>query len=127
MSVPAPQMQQANVGRANGFTGGMSKGLVRILSPDQVAQRDLQNDAVKAPDYDDPTVLEIARHIRVRQYEMRNFRNMMGIGQRLIDALRTYKGEYDPRKLGEIRQFGGSTVFARITPAKCRGATSLWA
>lgn len=125
MSVPAVQMQQGFTGRPNGFSGVPGRGLVRILSPDQVAQRELQNQAVNQVDQEDPTILEIAKHIRYRMYEMRNFRNMMGIGQRLLDALRTYKGQYDPKKLAEIQQFGGSAVFARITPAKCRGATSL--
>ena len=110
---------------SNQFSAPASRGLVRILSPDQVAQRDLQDSAVKQVDQEDPSILEIAKHIRYRMYEMRNFRNMMGIGQRLLDALRTYKGEYDPAKLAQIRAFGGSEVFARITPAKCRGATSL--
>ena len=122
---PPPQIQSGFTGKQNGFTGQNSRGLVRVLSPDDVTNRELQNQAVAAPVDDDPSILEVAKHIRYRMYEMRNFRNMMGIGQRLIDALRTYKGEYDPKKLGEIRQFGGSTVFARVTPAKCRGATSL--
>ncbi len=109
----------------NAFSAGAGRGMVRVLSPDQVAARELQDQAVKQIDQEDPTTLEIAKHVRYRMYEMRNFRNMMGIGQRLLDALRTYKGEYDPKKLAEIQSFGGSTVFARITPAKCRGATSL--
>ena len=120
-----PNVQQAFTGKPGGFSGATNRGLVRILSPDQVAQRELQNSAVKTPDQEDPSILEIAKHVRYRMYEMRNFRNMMGIGQRLLDALRTYKGEYDPAKLAQINAFGGSAVFARITPAKCRGATSL--
>lgn len=107
------------------FPAPQGRGLVRVLSPDQVAQRELQEQAAKQPDVEDPSILEIARHVRYRMYEMRNFRNMMGIGQRLIDALRTYKGEYDPAKAKDIQAFGGSAVFARVTPAKCRGATSL--
>jgi hypothetical protein len=102
-----------------------------MLSPDQVAQREDMQQLASQPGGDnpdwqnDPSVLEIAKHVRYRMYEMRNFRNMMGIGQRLIDALRTYKGHYDPAHLRDIKAFGGSEVFARITPGKCRGATSL--
>lgn len=109
------------------FGGVPGRGMVRILSPDQVASREEMLNAQQAQQaqQDDVVELEIAKHIRYRMQEMRNFRNMMGIGQRLIDALRTYKGEYDPKRLSEIRAFGGSAVFARITPAKCRGATSL--
>jgi len=122
---PPPQVQPGFMGRQKGFTGQPTGGLMRVFSPDQVAARELANQAVKQPDQEDPSILEIAKHVRYRMYEMRNFRNMMGIGQRLIDALRTYKGEYDPAKWKEIKAFGGSDVFARITPAKCRGATSL--
>jgi len=107
------------------------RALTRMLSPDQVAARDMAQQAGAQPPQDsvdwqnDPSVLEIAKHVRYRMYEMRNFRNMMGIGQRLIDALRTYKGNYDPARLRDIKAFGGSEVFARIVPGKCRGATSL--
>jgi hypothetical protein len=104
--------------------------MTRMLSPDQVAAREeaqaQANQPSQNPDWqNDPSVLEIAKHVRYRMYEMRNFRNMMGIGQRLIDALRTYKGQYDPARLRDIKAFGGSDVFARIVPGKCRGATSL--
>ncbi len=106
------------------------RALTRMLSPDEVAAREAQqsmaNQPSASPDWqNDPSVLEIAKHVRYRMYEMRNFRNMMGIGQRLIDALRTYKGQYDPARLRDIKAFGGSDVFARIVPGKCRGATSL--
>jgi len=107
------------------------RALTRMLSPDQVADRDQAMQASGQPPQsgadwqNDPSVLEIARHVRYKMYEMRNFRNMMGIGQRLIDALRTYKGHYNPAHLKDIKAFGGSEVFARIVPGKCRGATSL--
>jgi hypothetical protein len=130
MSTNPIQIQQGILARPGGptaFAGGeSSRGLVRILSPDQVAQREaLQTSAQTIQNVDPVLELEIARHCRYRMTEQRNFRNMMGIGQRLIDALRTYKGQYDPVRLKEIQSFGGSKVFARITPAKCRGATSL--
>ena len=73
----------------------------------------------------EPEMDALASHIRDRMTEMRNFRNTEGIAQRLVDALRTYKGQYDPGKLSEIKKFGGSEVYARITSTKCRGATAL--
>jgi hypothetical protein len=57
--------------------------------------------------------------------DMRNFRNAEGISERLLSALRTYKGMYDVSKLNEIKKFGGSEVYARITATKCRAATAL--
>jgi hypothetical protein len=68
---------------------------------------------------------ELAAHIRRRMEEMRNFRNTQGIAQRLLDALRTYKGQYSATQLQAIKQFGGSEVYARVTATKCRGATAL--
>ncbi len=57
--------------------------------------------------------------------DMRNFRNAEGISERLLEALRTYKGMYDTTKLNEIKTFGGSAVYARVTSTKCRAATAL--
>src|SRR5690554_5770613 len=101
-------------------------GMLRVVSNQQLMQQ--EQEAAKAAERssaDEPIVSELASHIRARMTEMRNFRNTEGIAQRLIDALRTYKGQYDPTKLTEIRKFGGSEVFARITSTKCRSATAL--
>jgi hypothetical protein len=99
--------------------------MLRVVSNQEM----MQNEAVAAQQAegstDDPVTSELAGHIRSRMTEMRNFRNTEGIAQRLIDALRTYKGQYDPAKLAEIKKFGGSEVYARITSTKCRGATAL--
>lgn len=48
-----------------------------------------------------------------------------GWSQRLLTALRTFNGQYDADKLRQIREFGGSEVYARVTAMKCRGASSL--
>jgi hypothetical protein len=68
---------------------------------------------------------QVAAYIRARMTDMRNFRNAEGISERLLSALRTYKGEYDQTTLNAIRQFGGSEVYARVTSTKCRAATAL--
>lgn len=126
-----PVMNRPPQGQPQQVPSVPGRALTRMLSPDQVAQAEMQQQMQNQPGQqnadwqNDPSVLEIAKHVRYRMYEMRNFRNMMGIGQRLIDALRTYKGHYDPARLQDIKAFGGSEVFARITPGKCRGATSL--
>lgn len=48
-----------------------------------------------------------------------------GWGERLLNALRVFNGQYDATKLSEIQKFGGSQVYARIVAMKCRGAASL--
>jgi len=63
--------------------------------------------------------------IRREFHDSRNARYVNGISQRLIEAQRTYRGEYSPTKLRDIKAFGGSEVYSRVTPTKCRGATSV--
>ena len=65
-------------------------------------------------------------YIRTQWDMMVRHRNTVGgWSDRLLAALRAFNGVYDPTKLAEIRKFGGSDVYARLTAAKCRGASSL--
>jgi len=48
-----------------------------------------------------------------------------GWSDRMTNAMRVFSGVYDVSKLQEIRKFGGSEIYARLTAGKCRGATSL--
>jgi hypothetical protein len=68
----------------------------------------------------------LAGYIR-QQWDMmvRHRNTTAGWSDRLLACLRAMQGQYDPTKLAEIRKFGGSEVYARLTAAKCRGATSL--
>lgn len=102
------------------------RGLLRIVSNDMLVQQENAAAEQRAKEQEDERVEDmLASHIRARMTDMRNFRNAEGISERLLNALRTYKGMYDGTKLNEIKQFGGSEVFARVTPTKCRAATAL--
>jgi hypothetical protein len=46
------------------------------------------------------------------------------ITERLLRCERQRRGEYDPDKLGLIRQTGGSDIFMMLTDIKCRAAES---
>ncbi len=52
--------------------------------------------------------------------EARAFRQREGINDDLLAALRSVRGEYDPLTLSDIKQFGGSEIYARITANKVR-------
>jgi len=105
---------------------GVGRGLLRIVSNDQLIQQEQAAFAQQEKEKEDAQVNDnLAGHIRARMTDMRNFRNAEGISERLLNSLRTYKGMYDEGKLNEIRAFGGSEVFARVTPTKCRAATAL--
>lgn len=69
----------------------------------------------------------LAGFIRSEFEMMKRHRNSGNAGwsDRLLAAMRCFKGEYDPSKLAEINKFGGSSVYARLIAMKCRGATSL--
>lgn len=101
--------------------------ILRVVSNQQLMQQEQQQrlaqEAANQPL--EPVMGALASHIRQSMQDMRNFRNTEGISERLIDALRTYKGQYSPSKLQEIRKFGGSEVFARLVSTKARGATAL--
>jgi len=56
---------------------------------------------------------------------MRHRDGASGWSDRLVNAMRTFNGQYDSVKLAEIKRFGGSDIFARLIATKCRGATSL--
>jgi hypothetical protein len=58
-------------------------------------------------------------------YFIRHRDGASGWSDRLVEAMRTFNGQYDTRKLAEIRRFGGSEIYARLIATKCRGATSL--
>lgn len=101
--------------------------ILRVVSNEQLDaeenERNLQEERLNQPE--DAVHDSLANHIRARMQDMRNFRNAEGISERLLHALRTYKGMYSQAKLAEIRQFGGSDVYARVTATKCRAATAL--
>jgi hypothetical protein len=100
-------------------------GLLRVVSNAELTQRENASQQQADQQASQPELGMLASHIHKRMTEMRNFRNTEGIAERLIEALRTYKGQYSPAKIMEIKKFQGSEVYARITATKCRGATAL--
>jgi hypothetical protein len=106
------------------------RGVLRVVPPAKL------NAAIKAQDeakaqaaqsIDSETMTSLAGYIRT-QFEMfKRHRNMSqgGWSERMLSALRTFNGQYDADKLAQIKQFGGSDVYARLISMKCRGASSL--
>jgi len=81
----------------------------------------------KALQVNDSVEASLAGFIRAEWQMMQRHRNSGNAGwtDRLLAAMRTFKGQYDAVKLAEIDKFGGSRVYARLIAMKCRGATSL--
>ncbi len=103
------------------------RGLLRVVSNSELDAQEAARsaDEERVNSEDDAVEDKLANHIRSRMTDMRNFRNAEGISERLLHSLRTYKGMYSATKTAEIKQFGGSEVYARVTATKCRAATAL--
>lgn len=107
--------------------------ILRVVGPaslnrqlsDQATQRAQAED--KALQVNDNVEQSLAGFIRAEWTMMQRHRNSGNAGwsDRLLSAMRTFKGQYDAVKLAEIDKFGGSRVYARLIAMKCRGATSL--
>jgi hypothetical protein len=73
-----------------------------------------------------PQYPELAGYVKGQFEIFRNHRNTVaGWSNRMLAALRSFNGQYDPTKLIEITKWGGSTVYARLIAQKCRAASSL--
>lgn len=74
---------------------------------------------------DEKVTSGLASYIRQQFQNFKNHRDSEGISNRIRDCLLQYNGEYKPEKLADIKAFGGSEVFARLTTVKCRGASAM--
>ena len=100
-------------------------GVLQVATPNQVAEYEANVQAMREPPQQPMELEGLVHYIRQEFNDSRNARYVNGVSQRLIEAQRTYRGEYSPDKLRDIKAFGGSEVYSRVTPTKCRGATSV--
>jgi hypothetical protein len=101
--------------------------LVRTVSNAQLDAAEARSRAEASEAQGDITqYVGLAGYIR-QQWDMmvRHRNTTAGWSDRLLQCSRALQGQYDPTKLQEIKKFGGSDVYARLTAAKVRGATSL--
>lgn len=85
---------------------------------------DLEREAERqsAEENAQPFIVGLAAHVRKRWDEAKDAKR--DLEERMLECQRQRKGEYDPDKLAEIRQQGGSEVYVQMTSVKCRAATS---
>ena len=107
----------------------MAEGFLRVVSNAELQEREEQENRVKAEvegqEFDELFTDQLAHHIRKLYWEFRKHRIHQNIHRRMLAAQLAYNGEYSAQKLAEIKQFGGSDVFARLTAIKCRGASAM--
>jgi hypothetical protein len=95
-------------------------GLVRAAS---LAAVTAEEDRAAEERQSQPLIVGLAGHIRHKFTIARDAKRQY-IEVRMLRNLRSRRGEYDPQKLAQIRQMGGSEVFAGLTGLKCRSAAS---
>lgn len=102
--------------------------LLRIVSEGELQERDKEDadlqEAIRTEE-SNHAVEGLAHYVRKRYYDFRHHRTQYFIDDGYTEALRAYNGKYTANKLAEIKKFGGSDVYARITTVKCRGATAM--
>lgn len=103
----------------------MPSGLMRVVSEGELQEQDAQEVTDAIDTGSEEAINDLAAHIGQKYYDFKQHRREQNLDERYLTALRTYNGEYNPTKLAEIKQFGGSEVFSRITSVKCRGATAM--
>lgn len=96
-------------------------GLVRVVPNSQLVQieKDAHEAAEEARERNNNTLLQgLAKHVTEAWENARDAKN--AVLPRLQRAHRARIGEYDPEKLAQIEEFGGSTEYARVTANKIR-------
>ena len=108
-------------GRPGGVLGAMN--LADTTAAEAKQKEMLQNSSQNVTPAEETGLSGIIR----REWDIfrRHRSTNAGWNGRLLAALRQFNGQYDPEKLSQIVQFGGSTIYARLTAMKCRGASSL--
>ena len=106
----------------------MASGILRVVSVEELAaaeEQERSNERAFADTQSSLVLDNLAHHIRTEFSRFRRHRTERGIDTRIMDCLRTYRGEYSSDKLAAIKEFGGSEVYSRVSAVKCRGATAL--
>lgn len=85
---------------------------------------DLEAESKKRSDsmQNQPVIQGLAAHVRTRWDSARTAKRKLE--ERMLQCLRQRNGEYDPEKLQEINEQGGSAIYINLTSVKCRAATS---
>ena len=86
---------------------------------------DIEAAAKRASDelQNQPVIQGLAAHVR-RRWEIMRDHHRENIEERLTQCIRARNMEYEPEKLAEIREQGGSEIFMGIVSTKCRTATA---
>jgi hypothetical protein len=99
------------------FTNGVMSAvpLSKMLEQEERRAVDLQQSQ--------PMLTGLSGHVRKCWTYARDAK-IQTVEQRMLFSVRARRGEYEPDKLAQIRDQGGSEVYAMLTSVKCRAAGS---
>jgi hypothetical protein len=99
------------------------RGVLGNPAPDQ-ADPNTPAGETPTPGSDASLAAGLAKYIRDAYETARNYRNLSGVDESMMMALRAVRGEYSPAKLNAIKQMQGSEVFLRISANKVRSVAA---
>ncbi len=120
---PTPSRKRDGKQPAENAMRHQGRGLLRVIGSDELDAMDQQSQSMAGLPED--TMSRLAAFIRSRFEKAVRNRRVILVDDELIRDMRAYNGQYDPTKLQQIREFGGSEVYSRLMTMKCRGATAL--
>lgn len=97
--------------------------MIEILTPDQVTSRENQKtlEAIRNMRPVENAVIDaLAAHVQKCWQEAQHDRSVLT--ERLLDCLRRRRGEYSAEHKAAIAEMGGSSLYMKITGAKCSAA-----
>jgi len=104
------------------------QGVLRVVPPAMLEAQLLAEEQARAAAAAPPVAAppQLVGYIKSQFEIFRNHRNTAaGWSNRLLEAMRTFNGQYSPNKMQEVKKFGGSEIYARLSAQKCRAASSL--
>lgn len=70
-----------------------------------------------------PVIQSLAAHVR-KHWTLNYMAKQQTVEERMLQAMRQRRGEYDPDVMQEISKTGGSAIYMMLTSNKCRAAGS---
>jgi hypothetical protein len=99
--------------------------LLRTVTPEQVKSAQTVAELTDTDEQKKQVEDNLAGWVRRRWGEFRNHRYYIDLNARMLQSFRAYNAVYDDNKLRDIRAFGGSELFSRISSLKCRAVSAL--
>ncbi len=121
LPMPAQGVRQQLPGRED--TAASTMPLIQVENADQTMSRMKAEDQARETANQDfqanPVVVALANYIDTCRRRAADARRTSGVEERLIDAMRRRKGEYEPARVAEFKRVGQLPIWMGLTEVKC--------